>query len=186
MIYPRNAPHAPVRILADGNLLLGLGTAMVYPSLIAVSEPRTRPGERVRSAFIASGATLANHRALSAGIVADIYGMAWAISVIAALTFASGTASPCSCANRRPALLIERKAVCREVHNGQAHKAQSRDPKFPRRKLDGLNIPAPENLHEYRPSAPQQGRHIARQVLFAETQGRLKVQCRPIRKSMGP
>jgi MFS family permease len=75
-----------------GSLLLGIGTAMVYPSLIAAVSDASHPSWRARS--------LSAYRfwrdlgyaigALSAGIIADQFGLAAAIIAIAALTFVSG------------------------------------------------------------------------------------------------
>ncbi len=75
-----------------GSLLLGLGTAMVYPSLIAAVSDASHPTWRARSLSVYRfwrdlGYAIG---ALSAGIIADIFGMAWAIASIAALTFLSG------------------------------------------------------------------------------------------------
>ena len=74
--------------------LLGAGTAMVYPTLLAaigdVAHPRWR-GSAVgiyrlwRDSGYAVGALLA-------GAVADLFGMEWAIGVVALLTLASGLA----------------------------------------------------------------------------------------------
>ncbi|HET9985885.1 MAG TPA: MFS transporter [Longimicrobiales bacterium] len=72
--------------------LLGAGTAMVYPTLLAsigdVAHPRWR-GSAVgvyrlwRDSGYAVGA-------LMAGVLADLFGMAWAIGAVGALTFLSG------------------------------------------------------------------------------------------------
>jgi MFS family permease len=75
------------------SLLLGLGTAMVYPSLIAAVSDASHPSWRARSLSVYRfwrdlGYAIG---ALSAGIIADLFGLAWAIASIAALTFASGT-----------------------------------------------------------------------------------------------
>src|SRR5229473_995218 len=75
-----------------GSLLLGIGTAMVYPSLIAAVSDASHPTWRARSLSVYRfwrdlGYAIG---ALSAGIIADIFGMAWAIGSIAALTFFSG------------------------------------------------------------------------------------------------
>jgi MFS family permease len=75
-----------------GSLFLGLGTAMVYPSLIAAVSDASHPTWRARSLSVYRfwrdlGYAIG---ALSAGIIADIFGMAWAIGSIAALTFLSG------------------------------------------------------------------------------------------------
>jgi MFS family permease len=75
-----------------GSFLLGLGTAMVYPSLIAAVSDASHPTWRARSLSVYRfwrdlGYAIG---ALSAGIIADIFGMAWAIGSIAGLTFLSG------------------------------------------------------------------------------------------------
>jgi MFS family permease len=75
-----------------GSLLLGLGTAMVYPSLIVAVSDASHPTWRARSLSVYRfwrdlGYAIG---ALSAGIIADIFGMAWAIGSIATLTFLSG------------------------------------------------------------------------------------------------
>ncbi len=75
-----------------GSLLLGLGTAMVYPSLIAAVSDASHPSWRARSLSVYRfwrdlGYAIG---ALSAGIIADLFGLAWAIGTIAVLTFLSG------------------------------------------------------------------------------------------------
>ncbi|TRC98793.1 MFS transporter [Mesorhizobium sp. WSM4303] len=75
------------------SLLLGLGTAMVYPSLIAAVSDASHPSWRARSLSVYRfwrdlGYAIG---ALSAGIISDLFGLAWAIGCIAALTFVSGT-----------------------------------------------------------------------------------------------
>jgi MFS family permease len=75
-----------------GSLLLGLGTAMVYPSLIAAVSDASHPTWRARSLSVYRfwrdlGYAIG---ALSAGLIADFFGFAWAIGSIAALTFVSG------------------------------------------------------------------------------------------------
>ena len=75
-----------------GSLLLGLGTAMVYPSLIAAVSDASHPTWRARSLSVYRfwrdlGYAIG---ALSAGLIADRFGLSWAIASIAALTFASG------------------------------------------------------------------------------------------------
>jgi MFS family permease len=73
-------------------VLLGLGTAMVYPTLLALIGDVAHPAWRAsavgvyrlwRDGGYAVGALLA-------GAVADLLGLRWAIGVVAALTFASG------------------------------------------------------------------------------------------------
>jgi MFS family permease len=72
--------------------LLGLGTALVYPTLLASISDVAHPDWRAsavgvyrlwRDGGYAFGALLA-------GVVADLLGVPWAIGGIAALTFASG------------------------------------------------------------------------------------------------
>jgi MFS family permease len=72
--------------------LLGLGTAMVYPTLLAavgdVAHPRWRASavgayRLWRDSGYAVGALLA-------GALADLFGMGWSIGAVALLTFASG------------------------------------------------------------------------------------------------
>lgn len=75
-----------------GSLLLGLGTAMVYPSLIAAVSDASHPTWRARSLSVYRfwrdlGYAIG---ALSAGVIADSFGLSWAIASIAALTFLSG------------------------------------------------------------------------------------------------
>jgi len=77
---------------AGSMLLLGLGTALVYPTLLAAISDVAHPDWRAsavgvyrlwRDGGYAVGALLA-------GVLADVLGVSWAIGVIAALTFASG------------------------------------------------------------------------------------------------
>jgi MFS family permease len=75
-----------------GSLLLGIGTAMVYPSLIAAVSDASHPSWRARSLSVYRfwrdlGYAIG---ALTAGIIADQFGLAAAIVAIAALTFLSG------------------------------------------------------------------------------------------------
>jgi MFS family permease len=75
-----------------GSVLLGVGTAMVYPSLIAAVSDASHPSWRARSLSVYRfwrdlGYAIG---ALSAGLIADLFGMAWAIGTIGALTFLSG------------------------------------------------------------------------------------------------
>jgi MFS family permease len=75
-----------------GSLLLGIGTAMVYPSLIAAVSDVSHPSWRARSLSVYRfwrdlGYAIG---ALSAGLIADLFGMAWAIGAIGILTFVSG------------------------------------------------------------------------------------------------
>ena len=79
-------------MLQGASAVLGMGTAMVYPTLLAtigdVAHPKWR-GSAVgvyrlwRDSGYAAGALLA-------GMLADLFGMAWAIGAIGGLTVASG------------------------------------------------------------------------------------------------
>src|SRR5215467_12058311 len=74
------------------SVLLGIGTAMVYPSLIAAVSDASHPTWRARSLSVYRfwrdlGYAIG---ALSAGLIADLFGMIWAIDIVAALTFLSG------------------------------------------------------------------------------------------------
>jgi MFS family permease len=74
--------------------LLGLGTAMVYPTLIASVSDASHPSWRARSLSVYRfwrdlGYAIG---ALSAGIIADVFGAVTAIVAIGALTFISGVA----------------------------------------------------------------------------------------------
>ena len=74
-------------------VLLGVGTAMVYPTLLAVIGDVAHPAWRARSVGVYrlwrdSGFAVG---ALVAGVVADAYGMVPAVWVVAALTAASGS-----------------------------------------------------------------------------------------------
>lgn len=75
-----------------GSVLLGLGTAMVYPCLIAAVSDASHPSWRARSLSVYRfwrdlGYAIG---ALAAGIIADQFGFSWAIGAIGALTFFSG------------------------------------------------------------------------------------------------
>jgi len=75
-----------------GSVLLGLGTALVYPALLAVVSDAAAPEWRARSLGVyrfwrdlgyAIGALLA-------GVIADLIGIGWAIGVVGGLTLLSG------------------------------------------------------------------------------------------------
>jgi MFS family permease len=76
------------------SVLLGLGTAMVYPTLIAAVSDASHPAWRARSLSVYRfwrdlGYAIG---ALSAGVMTELFGAAWAIAAVGALTFASGVA----------------------------------------------------------------------------------------------
>ena len=75
-----------------GSMLLGLGTAMVYPALIAAVSDASYPSWRARSLSVYRFWRDLGYAvgALSAGIVADVFGISWAIGSVGVLTFLSG------------------------------------------------------------------------------------------------
>jgi MFS family permease len=74
------------------SVLLGLGTAMVYPTLIASVSDASHPTWRARSLSVYRFWRDMGYAvgALAAGIIADLFGAAWAIGSVGGLTFASG------------------------------------------------------------------------------------------------
>jgi MFS family permease len=77
---------------AAGAALLGLGTAMVYPTLLAAIGDVAHPSWRASSVgvyrlFRDLGYAIG---ALVAGLIADALGLSWAMWIVAALTLASG------------------------------------------------------------------------------------------------
>ncbi|MBV9231130.1 MAG: MFS transporter [Chloroflexi bacterium] len=75
-----------------GAILLGIGTALVYPTLLAAVSDVTHPSFRASAVGVYrlwrdSGYALG---ALLAGIIADLLTIPWAIGVVTGLTFLSG------------------------------------------------------------------------------------------------
>ena len=73
-------------------VLLGLGTALVYPTLLAAISDVAHPEWRASAVGVYrlwrdSGYAIG---ALLAGVLADLFGVPWAIGVIGVLTFLSG------------------------------------------------------------------------------------------------
>jgi MFS family permease len=73
-------------------VLLGLGTALVYPTLLAAVSDVALPDWRASAVGVYrlwrdSGYAIG---ALLAGVLADLFGLSWAIGVIAGVTFLSG------------------------------------------------------------------------------------------------
>ena len=87
------------------SVLLGVGTAMVYPSLIAAVSDASRPAWRARSLSVYRFWRDLGYAvgALSAGLIADRFGFQWAIVSIAALTFLSGAVVAVVMDGHRPA-----------------------------------------------------------------------------------
>jgi len=75
-----------------GSVLLGLGTAMVYPTLIAAVSDNSHPSWRARSLSVYRFWRDLGYAvgALAAGIIADTLGISWAIGSVGVLTFLSG------------------------------------------------------------------------------------------------
>jgi MFS family permease len=75
-----------------GSVLLGLGTAMVYPILIAAVSDNSHPSWRARSLSVYRFWRDLGYAvgALCAGIIADTLGISWAIGSVGVLTFVSG------------------------------------------------------------------------------------------------
>jgi MFS family permease len=76
-----------------GSVLLGVGTAMVYPALIAAVSDSSHPSWRARSLSVYRFWRDLGYAvgALSAGIIADTLGISWAIGSVGVLTFLSGS-----------------------------------------------------------------------------------------------
>src|SRR5213078_4057562 len=75
-----------------GAMLLGIGTALVYPTLLAAVSDVAHPDWRASAVGVYrlwrdSGYAIG---ALLAGVLADLLGASWAIVVIGGLTFLSG------------------------------------------------------------------------------------------------
>jgi MFS family permease len=79
-------------VWAAAMALLGLGTALVYPTLLAAISDVAHPDWRASAVGVYrlwrdGGYAIG---ALIAGVIADLLGVPWAIASIAALTFGSG------------------------------------------------------------------------------------------------
>ncbi|HEY6753000.1 MAG TPA: MFS transporter [Rubrobacteraceae bacterium] len=98
-----------------GSVLLGLGTAMVYPSLIAAVSDASHPSWRARSLSVYRFWRDLGYAvgALSAGIIADVFGISWAIGSIGALTFLSGAVVAVSMSKIRADYTETKKGVTR-------------------------------------------------------------------------
>jgi MFS family permease len=76
----------------SGSVILGLGTAMVYPTLLAVIGDVTEPVWRASSVGVYRFWRDLGYvfGAILAGVIADLLGLSAAMAAVAALTFASG------------------------------------------------------------------------------------------------
>jgi MFS family permease len=95
------------------SVILGLGTAMVYPSLIAAVSDASHPSWRARSLSVYRfwrdlGYAIG---ALAAGVIADLFGFAWAIGAIGVLTFGSGVIVAITMRETRLPPIARREAV---------------------------------------------------------------------------
>lgn len=91
-------------VLAMG--VLGLGTALVYPTLLATIADVAHPDWRASAVGVYrlwrdSGYALG---ALLAGVLADLFGVSWAIVVIGALTALSGVVAQAVMAETLPGM----------------------------------------------------------------------------------
>ncbi len=94
-------------------VLLGAGTALVYPVLLAAISDEVRPEERATSLGVYrfwrdTGALVG---ALAAGALADLFGFQAAIQTVAALTAASGILAAATLRGGRPVETLPRTEV---------------------------------------------------------------------------
>jgi len=77
---------------ASGNVLLGVGTAMVYPTLLAAISDAAHPSWRASAVGVYRFWRDLGYAvgALVAGVVADLVGVGSAVALVAAITFAAG------------------------------------------------------------------------------------------------
>jgi MFS family permease len=96
---------------AAGAALLGIGTAMVYPTLMAVIGDVAHPSWRATSLgayrFWRDTGYVAG--ALVAGAAADVFGLSVAIQIVAAMTFLSGVLAAAHMTETRPVSLHIRR-----------------------------------------------------------------------------
>jgi hypothetical protein len=85
------ASSSRLTAFALGSVLLGLGTAMVYPALLAGVGDAAHPSWRASAVG-----------ALLAGAAADALGLRPAMAIVGALTFISGIAAAVRMTERRP------------------------------------------------------------------------------------
>jgi MFS family permease len=98
-------------------VLLGLGTALVYPTLLAAVSDVAHPEWRASAVGVYrlwrdGGYALG---ALLAGVLADLLGVSWAIGAIALLTFASGVVVVVRMYETLPAKRVSRNPVMQAV-----------------------------------------------------------------------
>lgn len=83
---------SPLAVGIAGSLLLGLGTAMVYPTLLAAVGDVAHPVWRARALSVYRFWRDLGYAvgAFSAGLIADAFGIRWAILAVGVLTVLSG------------------------------------------------------------------------------------------------
>lgn len=93
------------------SILLGLGTAMVYPTLLAAVSDIAHPSWRARSLSIYRFWRDMGYAvgALAAGLIGDTFGLSWAIAAIGLLTFLSGAIVAVAMQETHPACPTQRK-----------------------------------------------------------------------------
>jgi MFS family permease len=94
--HPWCALHHVRGGLDVGTVFLGVGRAMVYPSLIAVVSDVAAPEWRARSLSVYRFGRDLGYAvgALLSGVIADLLGIEWAIGVVGGLTLVSGIIAP--------------------------------------------------------------------------------------------
>ncbi|HWQ27535.1 MAG TPA: MFS transporter, partial [Dehalococcoidia bacterium] len=94
-------------------VLLGVGTALVYPTLLAAIGDAVHPEERATSLgvyrFWRDAGAMAG--ALTAGALADLFGFEAAIQVVAVVTAASGIIAAATLLGGRPVQASSRREV---------------------------------------------------------------------------
>jgi MFS family permease len=94
-------------------VLLGVGTAFVYPTLLAAISDAVAPEERATALgvyrFWRDGGAVVG--ALAAGVLADLFGFQPAIQTVAALTAASGIIAAATLRGARPTQMLPRAEV---------------------------------------------------------------------------
>lgn len=83
---------SPLSVGIAGSLVLGIGTAMVYPALLAAVGDVAHPTWRARSLSVYRFWRDLGYAvgALAAGLIADAFGLRWAILAVGVLTALSG------------------------------------------------------------------------------------------------
>jgi MFS family permease len=104
---------APLLAGLVGSVLLGLGTAMVYPALLAAVGDVAHPAWRATSVGVYRFWRDLGYAvgALMAGVVAGIFGLVWAVHVAGMLTALSGLLAWAQMSETLPRIRIATDAV---------------------------------------------------------------------------